>query len=270
MKKKTIGIIANILQSGMDMLRDDVKSNNMIKVEQTKYRLETERQKTEFVYAAGKTATDVISDVIGKTVEHIVDNQAKKTDAVVDKIHSEIEINKAESDEDLIEKRIRFDQEMEELKKDQDLQRRKDVLQAIQEYQIEVTRVVNESMCILAGMPLELQQKAENLLSEEQQKFQKLKENWESDAIEKIEQIEKSFANNEKMKDRMQKIILDDMEDMIQLSKDTLRRMGKDIEKINENARNFSVEGQKMVTESYKSMQLGGKSQYLLEEDNKY
>ena len=259
--------ISGILQFGMDLIGDVVKKSTEIKIEQAKYTLEEQKRNAEFGRDIARTGLKTGQKVLETAIETIADNQKKKVDIEAERTQSEVEIKKAEADEELIEKRMRFEQEMEELQKDSELQRRKDILQTIQTYQIEVTKVMDRSMLILAGMPLELQEKAEGLLREEKESYERLKQEWENNAIGQVERIEKSFANNKKMKDRLQETIWSDVERMIQLSQETLERMEKDIEKINENARNFSIEGKKMVQESFKSMQIGSESQYLLEDD---
>ncbi len=266
--------IANILQTGMDMVGGLVKEKSQIKIERAKYDMEMQKKKTEFGLTAGKNAVEAGKEIIVNTVEVMVDNQTKKTDALVKKSETDNKIREAvaetdneikrnKADEELNEQRIRFENEMEELAKDRDLQRRKNVLEAIQKYQIEVTKTVNESMMLMAVMPVDVQEKVENMLREERERYFKLQSEWADDAEEKIERIEKSFANNERMKNRLQDSIWNEAERMIQMATKTVERMEEDVKRINDNAIRFSVE----EVEILGMEMLNGREQYLIQTD---
>lgn len=270
--------IANILQTGMDMVGGLVKEKSQIKIERAKYDMEMQKKKTEFGLTAGKNAVEAGKEIIVNTVEVMVDNQTKKTDALVKKSETDNKIREAvaetdneikrnKADEELNERRIRFENEMEELAKDRDLQRRKNVLEAIQKYQIEVTKTVNESMMLMAVMPIDVQEKVENMLREERERYFKLQSEWADDAEEKIERIEKSFANNERMKNRLQDSIWNEAERMIQMATKTVERMEEDVKRINDNAIRFSEEGKQAVNEALGKTMLNGSKQYLIQTD---
>lgn len=270
--------IANILQTGMDMVGGLVKEKSQIKIERAKYDMEMQKKKTEFGLTAGKNAVEAGKEIIVNTVEVMVDNQTKKTDALVKKSETDNKIREAvaetdneikrnKADEELNEQRIRFENEMEELAKDRDLQRRKNVLEAIQKYQIEVTKTVNESMMLMAVMPIDVQEKVENMLREERERYFKLQSEWADDAEEKIERIEKSFANNERMKNRLQDSIWNEAERMIQMATKTVERMEEDVKRINDNAIRFSEEGEQAVNEALGKTMLNGSKQYLIQTD---
>ena len=270
--------IANILQTGMDMVGGLVKEKSQIKIERAKYDMEMQKKKTEFGLTAGKNAVEAGKEIIVNTVEVMVDNQTKKTDALVKKsetdnkimeavAETDNEIKRNKADEELNEQRIRFENEMEELAKDRDLQRRKNVLEAIQKYQIEVTKTVNESMMLMAVMPIDVQEKVENMLREERERYFKLQSEWADDAEEKIERIEKSFANNERMKNRLQDSIWNEAERMIQMATKTVERMEEDVKRINDNAIRFSEEGKQAVNEVLGKTMLNGSKQYLIQTD---
>ncbi len=270
--------IANILQTGMDMVGGLVKEKSQIKIERAKYDMEMQKKKTEFGLTAGKNAVEAGKEIIVNTVEVMVDNQTKKTDALVKKSETDNKIREAvaetdneikrnKADEELNEQRIRFENEMEELAKDRDLQRRKNVLEAIQKYQIEVTKTVNESMMLMAVMPIDVQEKVENMLREERERYFKLQSEWADDAEEKIERIEKSFANNERMKNRLQDSIWNEAERMIQMATKTVERMEEDVKRINDNAIRFSEEGKQAVNEVLGKTMLNGSKQYLIQTD---
>lgn len=270
--------IANILQTGMDMVGGLVKEKSQIKIERAKYDMEMQKKKTEFGLTAGKNAVEAGKEIIVNTVEVMVDNQTKKTDALVKKSETDNKIREAvaetdneikrnKADEELNERRIRFENEMEELAKDRDLQRRKNVLEAIQKYQIEVTKTVNESMMLMAVMPIDVQEKVENMLREERERYFKLQSEWADDAEKKIERIEKSFANNERMKNRLQDSIWNEAERMIQMATKTVERMEEDVKRINDNAIRFSEEGKQAVNEALGKTMLNGSKQYLIQTD---
>lgn len=261
--------ISKVLESGVELVGNLVKENAKIKVERAKYDMEAQKRRDELGMKAASKGVETASEVLKTVATTIAENQTKKTEMSLEQTRIEGEIKKAEADEELLEKRKKFDKEMEELEKDRDLQRRKDVLQAIQSYQIEVTNAVNQSMLILGSMPVELRQRAENMLLEEIEKYRELQNKWQNDAIERAERIEKSFANNKKMKDKLQDVIYDDMKRMVQLAEDTVKRMDEDVKRINENALNFSIEGKKMVEKSFASMQLNGKEQYYIESEER-
>ncbi len=269
--------IANILQTGMDMVGGLVKEKSQIKIERAKYDMEMQKKKTEFGLTAGKNAVEAGKEIIVNTVEVMVDNQTKKTDAMVKKsetdnrireavAETDNEIKRNKADEELNEQRIRFENEMEELAKDRDLQRRKNVLEAIQKYQIEVTKTVNESMMLMAIMPIDVKEKVENMFREERERYFKLQSEWADDAEEKIERIEKSFANNERMKNRLQDSIWNEAERMIQMATKTVERMEEDVKRINDNAIRLSEEEEKKV-EILGMAMLNGNKQYLIQTD---
>lgn len=260
--------ISNILQSGVELVGNLVKDSAEIKAEQVRYDLEAQKRKDEMVLNVVDATVNTGLRIAETVVNTIANNQEKKAEDNSRIIDTDLEIKKNEADEDIFQKRKKFDIEMKELEKDRDLQRRKDVLQAIQSYQIEVTNAVNQSMLILGSMPIDLKKKADEMLYDEQKKYAELQEIWMNGALERMERIDKSFANNEKMKEKLQEAVWDNVQKMIQLATETVERMNEDVKKINENALNFSEEGKEMVKRSFLSMQqLNGNTRYYIESE---
>lgn len=200
---------------------------------------------------------------LGGSVSIAIEERAKrKTEAV----RNDFEIRKTQIEEENYEKRLKFEKEIEELEKDNDLQRRKDVLASIQNYQLEVTKAMHGSMMILAGMPLELQERAERMLLEEREKYAEFQQKWDEDAIQKMERIQTSFANNERIRIKMEDVIFDGMKEMLQMATDTIKRMEQNVSALNDNARMLSQKGEMMVELHTRSMLPNEKAKYFISE----
>lgn len=228
--------------------------------------LEEQRAQSEFnrnaQMKAIESGLEVATNVAG-TVSRIIEDKVKRK---YDIENSKIDIDKTVVEEQIYERRLRFEKEIEQLEKDKDLQRRKDVLESIQRYQIEVTEAVNESMLILATMPVELQRKADAMLSEEKEKCLSFHNKWENEMLDKIIKINNSFSNNERVRIRLEDAIMDEMNEITQLTRETVKRMEQNIKKISENAIMLSQKGEEMVEIHTQSVQVGEKSRYLIEE----
>lgn len=259
--------IAHALQAGVEMLGEVVKEKTQLKVEQAKNNMEMQKKKTEVVIKAGEVATETGGKIIGKVVDILAENQKKRVDMQVEAIKTDNEIKRSEADEELSEKRARFEKEMEELAKDRDLQRRKNVLEAIQRYQVEVTKTVDESMILMAKMPLSVVEETQHMLDVEIDRYSKLQKEWKDEALEKSIKIETAFANNEEMKKRWHDMIMDDTQRMIQMATDTIARMGADVKRINNNAIRFSEDGKQVVNEALGKTMLNGSKQYFIQTD---
>lgn len=246
MEAVVIKSVLSILSVGMELYKDNVKTNNAISLENTqtqnKVLLDTVRTKNE----CGKILTEEGTKVGGRIVDNVFG------------------IVKSDKDETLRERMIRFDKEMEALEKDRELQRRKDVLDSVKQYQIEVTNVIKESMMILAAMPLELQKRAALMLDEEQDKYMEREKKWRKDAMNDLEEIEHKFSGNERLKERMEDAIMDGLNAMIQSAKVALGQMNEDVKAINENARRLSKIGAEQAR--YQMQPLQGKQMILIDE----
>lgn len=265
MKEYLIKLAANYACLGIEKL---VQNSMGTKREEQMYNIEENRRQNDFkreILGDGLgAAVDVVNTVVDTVSGVIIEKEKSKSEF----IRNRSEVERMAAQEEIYEKRLIFEKEMEELEKDRDLQRRKDVLITIQNYQTEVTNAVNDSMMILASMPLELRKRAADMLLEEQKKYTEFNSKWEEDALKKLDMIQVSFANNERVKIKLEDRILNGMDEMLKMAERTIKQMEQNILEINENALMLSQKGEMMVESRLNSMQLEGVSRYMIDKSD--
>lgn len=259
MRETTVKSFGQVILSGIGWLAQEKARERQNIFEEQKAQNEFKRN----VQMAGLEAgLDVAKNIVG-TASRVMEDKARTK---YDLENHKMSIQKESEEEQIYERKIKFEKEIEQLEKDKDLQRRKDVLESIQRYQIEVTKAVNESMLILATMPVELQRKADAMFSEEQEKCYRFLGQWQSETFDKIAKINELFSNNERVKMRLENAIMDEMDEIAQMTAETVQSMAQNIERIRNNAVMLSQKGEQMVEIHTQSAQVGERSRYLLEE----
>lgn len=140
---------------------------------------------------------------------------------------------------------VRIITEIEQLKKDKELERMKSVSDAMMEYQKELTRINVEAVEVIGLMRIELQKRVYDLISEKTQQFYEHKQLALSDAQNQLERIHSSNLPDA-MKDILSNGVADilsttirDATQFIQQLNDDMSLLNKDINLITASGQNF-------------------------------
>ncbi|MFG6393400.1 MAG: hypothetical protein K1W24_04330 [Lachnospiraceae bacterium] len=101
-------------------------------------------------------------------------------------------------------------------------------------------------------MSIELREKANNLMLEKVKRYKELQEESKAEATKQLLEINKTFADNERVRIRMEDEVIDQMHNMIKTADKFINELSEDIKRLNSNIDDLTKNGQKMVQEYLK------------------
>lgn len=166
-----------------------------------------------------------------------------------EKLHAQVEaeLQKADAYIELDAKKRRLHAEIDEMIANNELNRNKAIVDAIKQYQIDLSQAVQDCVEQIGNMTLELREKANNLVLEKTQAYTALQEKSKADAKKDLKEIEEMFADNERVRIRMEDAVIDQMTSMITTANSFIKELSEDIKRLNANIDTLVQKGQDII-----------------------
>ena len=161
--------------------------------------------------------------------------------------------------------------EIEEYKKDKELQRMVAVSEAIMKYQQELTRLNVNAISAIGHMQLDLREKAQELVYNKTIKYKELQDQAIIDAANDLSRIESEFGSNEVAKNILIKAVDKRLANIIDTAHNFLIELNSDIKLLNQSINLLTEHGQSFIEnhlEKFHVIQPGIDMQIQIEEKN--
>jgi HPt (histidine-containing phosphotransfer) domain-containing protein len=140
--------------------------------------------------------------------------------------------------------------ELEEMKKDAEVERQKEVARAAQEYQKTLMRINTDAVRELGEMHIELREKAENMISEMTKRYNKMQKEAIEESGKQLKEIEEDFGGNDRMMEIMTSAVEKKMANVIDNADRFIKRLHDSLEEIHGNLNVLTEEGHRYVLEN--------------------
>lgn len=137
--------------------------------------------------------------------------------------------------------------EIEEWKKDKELERMEKVSEAIMRYQKELTRLNVDAINAIGHMQLDLREKAQELVYTKTIKYKELQDTALKEAMIDLEKIETQFSNNKVAKELLTKAVDKKLSNIIDTAQNFLLELNSDIKLLNQSINLLAEKGQGFI-----------------------
>lgn len=137
--------------------------------------------------------------------------------------------------------------ELDEWKKDQEVQRMERVSEAIMRYQEQLTKLNVNATNAIGYMQLELRERAQELVYDKTIKYKKLQDIALKEAMTDLEKIETNFGNNEVAKNILIKAVDKKLSNIIDTAQNFLIELNNDIKLLNQSINLLTERGQSFI-----------------------
>lgn len=129
--------------------------------------------------------------------------------------------------------------EIDELINDATFARFNKALQSIKEYKIEMAKVTSEIYVNIQNIAFDLRKKAQDLVYTHTERYIAMQTEARKQQKEELKQIAINFADNERVRIRLEDQVIDSTADIINAAKKFITELNEDIKRLNENADKF-------------------------------
>lgn len=155
---------------------------------------------------------------------------------------------------------VRIITEIEQLKKDKDLERMKAVSDAMMSYQKELTRINVEAVEAIGTMRIELQRKAYELIHEKTQQYNELQEKAIQQAEDQFQRIDNNATMSESSKNVLRGAVDKKLAGIIDNATRFLEQLNDDMQIISKDINLITSSGQDFIQRHLEQFQLIGMS----------
>lgn len=179
------------------------------------------------------------------------ENVKIKTEAELRFAGLELELRRKSFDTDLaIKKETEIKKiitELDEWKKDQEIQRMERVSESIMRYQEQLTKLNVNATSAIGHMQLELRERAQELVYDKTIKYKELQDLALKEAMVDLEKIESNFSNNEMAKNILTKAVDKKLSNIIDTAQNFLFELNNDIKLLNQSINLLTERGQSFI-----------------------
>lgn len=137
--------------------------------------------------------------------------------------------------------------ELDEWKKDQEIQRMERVSESIMRYQEQLTKLNVNATSAIGHMQLELRERAQELVYDKTLKYKELQDLALKEAMIDLEKIETNFSNNEVAKNLLTKAVDKKLSNIIDTAQNFLIELNNDIKLLNQSINLLTERGQSFI-----------------------
>ncbi|GAB3442117.1 hypothetical protein [Insolitispirillum peregrinum] len=168
-----------------------------------------------------------------------------------EKIRSELRIEEEKAKTDIEIQRetgiLRIVAEIEDLKKDKQLERMKEASAALVHYQSEMMRLMTDIVYSIGEMQLDLRERAQKIVLEKTTQYKEIQSNAYEEMAREIEEIEDRFESNERAKNMLYAAIDRKYNSILDATTSFLAELSRDIGDINRSITGISESGKIFV-----------------------
>lgn len=168
--------------------------------------------------------------------------QAAENDAAQKRLDQELIEEERESIRADLEARAKIDTdirrwnaEIDQMILEQEDARRDRLVECIKRYQIDLGNATTDIVENIGMMSLELREKANELVQQKTESYIEMQKKAETAAMERLEEIDVRFANNERVRIRMEDSVIDNMNAIIDHANELMKEIAADFKRLNQN-----------------------------------
>ena len=160
----------------------------------------------------------------------------KKIEQLIEQKKLEAELN-ARRESAKLENDIRkWDEEVNNLIADSEMERRDKLVESIKRYQLDLATASKDIVESIGKMSLELREKANNMVSEKTKEYIETQKDVKKQSWEEMREAKEMFADDAEMLKMVESQILNERASMIELTNDFIKELADDMKRLNENA----------------------------------
>lgn len=205
----------------------------------------------DIVYEPVRVVCDYLREPIKAVDAHIETRKEQKSADIENakkQLEADIEIQKADANIELEAKRRRLNAEIDDMIAENELKRNTAIVEAIKQYQIDLSQAVNQCIYEIGNMSLELRERANNLVIEKTKEYTALQDKSKADAKRELKEIAEEFADNERVRIKMEDAVIDQMTNMITTANSFIKGLSEDMKRLNANIDILTTKGQDLVS----------------------
>ena len=191
---------------------------------------------------------DKLDDIIYEPVRVVGKYLSTRIEVGKEREDAAIEIKKRKDYIELNGMERRLNAEIDDMIAENELKRNTAVVEAIKQYQIDLSQAVNECVRQIGYMSLELRERANDLVIEKTKEYTALQDKSKADAKKELKEIEKDFADNERVRIKMEDAVIDQMTNMIATANKFITELSEDMKRLNENIDKLTEKGQDIIS----------------------
>lgn len=163
-------------------------------------------------------------------------------------MEADIEIQKVDANIELEAKRRKINADIDDMIAEKELNKNTAIVEAMKQYQIDLSQAVNECIYQIGNMSLELRERANNLVIEKTKEYTALQDKSKTDAKRELKEIAEEFADNERVRIKMEDVVIDQMTNMITTANSFIKELSEDMKRLNANIDILTTKGQDLVS----------------------
>ncbi len=204
----------------------------------------------DIVYEPVRVVSDYLREPIKAIDAHIEMKKEQKRADIEDRSKQKevnLEIQKADALVELEAKKRRLNAEIDNLIADDELRRNTAIVEAIKQYQIDLSQAVNECINQIGIMSIELREKANNLVIEKTNAYRELQTKSKTEAYNELKEINEMFSDNERVRIQLEDAVIEQMKNMIKTADAFIKELQEDMIRLNKNIDVLTANGQQLV-----------------------
>ena len=192
----------------------------------------------DIVFEPVKAISNWINEPLNK-FQHKRDLEAEQNRAAIEeekiRLNAELEIQRERADAELAADQRKWNAEIDQMIADQEDARSDKLVESIKRYQIDLANASRDIINSIGEMSLELREKANKLVQEKTNDYIALQKAATDDATQRLTIIGERFANNERVRIRMEDSVIDNMDAVINHANNFITELSEDIKRLNQN-----------------------------------
>ncbi len=159
--------------------------------------------------------------------------------------------------------KVKILNEIEQLKKDKELNRMTEVSEALIKYQTDLTKINVDAINAMGNMSLELRDKAGSLVYNKTMQYKKLQDEAMEKAIVDLKKIREDFSDDSVMYDLLIRAVDKRLSNIIKAADNFLVELSEDIKRLNKNIDLLTVNGQRFIEKHLDGFRVLDSQEYL-------
>lgn len=192
----------------------------------------------DIIYEPVKAVSNWIGEPLKKW-EHNRELEKMQTAAEIEETNAkrnmEIQQEQKRLEAELEADQRRWNAEIDQLIAEQEDRRRDKIIASIKQYQIDLANTSKDIINSIGLMSLDLREKANKLVLEKTNEYIAIQKTAQDDAEKRLDNIETKYADNERLRIRMEDSVIDNMEAIINHANQFISELSEDLKRLNEN-----------------------------------
>lgn len=191
-----------------------------------------------------------------------INESSKRLDFQIEEQQANLQMRQNRESEQLIIDMRKYNAEIDMMINDQEDARRDRLVESLKRYQMDLAMVSTNIAEEIGNMSLDLRKRANNLMSEQTQKYRTMQDDAIDKSTKRLEDIQTRFANNERVRSKMEDSVINQMNMIINNADRFINELSEDIKRLNQNIDNLTQKGFDNANDCIRPLaeKLGGKT----------